>query len=88
MPDPVAYIYGTSKRHVWMKLPTLWPHKILTMPRAVLPRGMATALRVSVRVDIGSLRYNGTHYQADMKVIDVLERRPSPSEEGTVDSTG
>lgn len=86
MADPVARILGYDKFHVWMKLDDVWPNKILTMPRDVLPRGMATALRVSVSVDIGSFRYNGVHYVADLKVIDVIERRPSPGQEGAVDS--
>jgi hypothetical protein len=68
-----------------MKVPDLWPHRLLTMPRAVLPRGMATARKVSVKVDIGSFRYNGIHYLADLKVIDVLERWPSPGEERDLD---
>ena len=88
VPDPEAVIYGTNRDFVWMKLFELWPHRILTMPRGVLPRGMATASRVSVQVDIGSFRYNGVHYVADLKVIDVLERRPSQSEEGNLDTTG
>jgi hypothetical protein len=81
-----AEVLGTDRRWVWLKLPDVFPHRILTMPRAVLPRGMATALKVAVLVDPDSFRYNGSHYQADLKVIDVLERRPSPGEEGDLDT--
>lgn len=88
MPNPEALVYGTTREHVWMKIPSLWPHRILTMPRAVLPRGMADATTVEVVVDPSSFRYNGSHYVADLKVINAIERRPSKGEERTVDTPG
>lgn len=81
-----AELLGTSRKHAWFRFYDIFPHKILTMPRVVLPRGMATAWIVEVEVDEDSFRYNGVHYVADMKVIDVIRRRPSPSEEGALDS--
>lgn len=86
LPNPEALVYGTTRDWVWLKVPSLWPHTILTMPRSVLPRGMAGASTVEVVVDPSSLRYNGVHLQADLKVINANERRPSTGEERAVDT--
>ena len=84
--NPIAEVCGTNRTHVWLRIPELWPHRILTLPRSALPRGMATATKVSVSIDISSFRYNGLHYVADLKVIDAIERRPSESETRGLDA--
>lgn len=66
-------ILGKNRRHVWIKIPGLNPNIILTMPRKVLPRGMAQARLVEISYDGWSLDFNGHHFVASLEIKRVIE---------------
>lgn len=76
-----AEVLGTSKTHVWFRIQvSSGVHKILTLPRAILPRGMTNAEIVEVDINLDSIRsrtgdpeqlYGG--YTADLEVLKVVK---------------
>ena len=85
-----ALVLATSQKFVWLKLPDVWPHKILIMPRSTLPRGMGTAEEVLVDLDPDSLYCTDVHYRANLEVVSAIRRRgdgPSDHEEGPGQTT-
>ena len=65
---------GKTRYYNWLKLPTLWPNRILTMVTEgdeFLPYGTRGADAILVEVDPHSLRNGETGYTADLEVIDV-----------------
>lgn len=81
-----AEVVAQNGQWVWMRLPDVWPNKLLTMPRKTLPRGMGTAAVVEVDLDPDSLYSTDVHYRANLEVVSVIRRRNddlSDCEEGT-----
>lgn len=81
--DHVAWIEGYTKQFVWIRVPSLWPNKILTLDRAILKHGLATAKTVLARVDPDSFGYGvESGYTADVELLSVI----NDPEEGAVET--
>ena len=88
-----AEVMGTNKKHLFLRIPTGGAaRKILTLPRAILPRGMGQAHIVEIEIEPGSVRprddgpyqiFGG--YTADVKVLRVVNYK---EEEGQPTSIG
>ena len=65
---------GKDRYYTWLKLPRLWPTKILTIVtdgEEFLPHGTRTAPAILVSVDPESRRHDGWGFTADLEVLDV-----------------
>lgn len=77
---------GHDKQWAWFRLPAVAPeegepvraHRVLTLPREVLRYGFAQAELVLADVDYGTLRHDGTHWIAEMELLDVITKRTDP----------
>lgn len=70
--DLPAYIEGYDNSFVWVRIPEAFPNKILTLPRATLKRGMATARRVLARVNPDSFTFGDSGYTAEVEFLNVI----------------
>ena len=77
-----AEVLGYNKQWAWLRIPINEgrSHVALTMPRAFLPHGMATAHWVVLAYDPESLHHDGTHYVVNGEIKEML------SAKGTVDA--
>ena len=80
-------VLGTNKSFVWFRVQVngFGVHKILTMPRAILPRGMAKAEIVEVDIDLDSIRHREPvtvfgGYTADLEVLRVVKYKEEKRE--------
>lgn len=67
-----AQVLSYNKRWVWLRIPRpsdVLSHIILTMPRAFLPRGMATAEFVVLRYQTNSLHHDGHAWVVKGKIV-------------------
>lgn len=76
--EVVAENLGYTKRRCWLRIPK-YPGPtaggtfvILTLPRATLKRGFATAKLMTAEVDYATLRHDGHAYRAKVKLLDVI----------------
>ena len=71
-----AEVLDYNKRWAWLRIPktTARSHYILTVPRDVLKRGMASA--TLVEANISDIRHDEElGWTAEVEITDVLERR-------------
>lgn len=79
-------IEGPKRHYTYLKLPRVWPNKILTMVgegEDWLPYGTRGASAILVKVDPRSLRHDGVGFTADVEVVDVWqEEGPTGDDSG------
>ena len=81
-----AEVLGRNRKTVWLRVPHLRAHRILSVPRAVLKRGMASA--TLVEADIENVRHTPEQgWVADVEILRVIESAGDlhpevPGEEG------
>jgi len=75
MTPTTAELLGYNKRWMWLRIPYRNAHRVLTLPRATLLRGYATANEINVKVDLRTLRTTGHGYTAKVELLDVLSTR-------------
>jgi len=70
-----AELVGYNKKFMWLRVPWQFAHRILTLPRARLPRGFATANEVNVEIDYDTMRTEAGYYVADVELLSVRSAR-------------
>ena len=75
MTEVVAELMGYDKQWVWLRVPYLRHFRILTLPRATLLRGYATAELINIKIDYDSFELKGPHYVADVELVSVCTTR-------------
>lgn len=78
MRDVPAEIMGYNSRWVWLRVPYHAAHRILTLPRAKLKRGFATAKEVLVDIDYRTLRFEHGYF-AEVEITQIVSTA-SPTE--------
>lgn len=75
MTEIIGEVMGYNKTFVWIRVPYLFAHRVLTLPRATLKRGFATAKEVNMLIDYDTLRIDGRYYVADVEILSVSTTR-------------
>ena len=72
---------GEKVFYTWIKLPDLWPTRILTFRTEdeLIPWGLRTAEEIVVKVDPEGLEWDGYYYTADLEFLDVRQQEGETS---------
>lgn len=88
LPEPLRVpcsLIGYNTTSVWLRVQVRDSHRILTLPRSVLPRGFATADQILVQFN-SEIVTASSGYVADVEFIEVLSVKGNGGEDEAVEA--